>query len=125
MNQIVPVYKFNLIELSTPVIAFLWGTWFLVFDPYSVSSVYKVFDKFPHYTVVVLFYSLAFSKALAVYKDIYWLRLAEVAVSVYLWVALCVIFALGNHESLLVPTCAYFAYQSLLSWTRITPHKNC
>ena len=112
-------YHFNLVELSTPILMMLWAVWFFLFEPLSASATFSYLAFLPRLFWAALFASVSLAKAYSIVYESYRLRRGAAAVSVLMWTTLAVSFAFGNFQSHLVPTCAFFAYQSFLSWHRI------
>ena len=99
----------------------LWGTWFVLFDPLTVSHTYHHLGVLSHYVWGFIFYSVAAAKIYSILNNRYKIRRAAAFCSVLLWIAMATFFAMGNYQSHLIPTCLFFGYQSFLSWHRISP----
>lgn len=114
--------KFNLVELSTPLLMGVMATWFFAFTRQDVSSAYQFVDVASPYLWGSLFCVIGLLKGYSIVFDNYILRQTTELVSVVLWITMAGVFFWGNYRSHLAPLCLFFTYQSFSSWQRITPH---
>lgn len=114
-----PIPKFNLVELSTPILMTLWGLWFFLFPIAEKTAVFDKLKFMPSYFWAFVFFAIAIVKGYAVVYQHYRLRRFAAAISVALWLTVMTLFALGNYASHLVPSSMFFGFQSFMSWHRI------
>lgn len=112
--------KFNLVEQSTPILMWLWAIWFFSYDYLRDTGHYEYLDLLPNWVWGTIFMSVGLLKCYSILYSKYAARRAAAAGSVILWGVLCAIFFEGNSASHLVPSTAFFAFQSVLSWYRIS-----
>jgi hypothetical protein len=124
MEMKLHIPKFNLVELSTPILMLLWAMWFFLFDFNHDAPVYDRMQIVSSYTWAFMFAVVASVKAYSVVYNNYKFRRLTAFASVWLWLAVMTFFAFGNYRSHLVPSSLFFAYQSFLSWHRMRAQKN-
>ncbi len=114
--------KFNLIELSTPLLMGLMATWFLAFP--KTTGAYQFIGIASPYLWGSIFCLLGLLKGHSIVFDKYLLRQTTELVSVVLWITMAGLFFWGDYRSHLAPICLFFSYQSFSSWQRISPHNH-
>lgn len=115
-------YKFNAIELSTPMLMAVMATWFFAFSNKDVSAAYQVIGIASPYLWGTIFCLVGLLKGYSIIFNHYILRQTTDLVSMVLWLLMAGLFFLGDYRTHLAPLCLFFVYQSFTSWQRILPH---
>lgn len=116
-----PEHKFNLIEMSTPMLMAVMATWFFAFTNKDTSAAYYFTGSASPYLWGSIFCLVGLLKGYSIIFNHYILRQTTELVSVVLWLSMAGLFFWGDYRSHLAPLCLFFVYQSFTSWQRIMP----
>lgn len=101
-------------ELNSPLLAFSVSAWFLMAASSNTGAAYDYLRYFYGYDWAAYFAAAGILKAFALARGGRKLNFAAILISLVLWLTVCILVALGNYRTILVPITFFLAYVNFL-----------